>query len=95
MHTTPNGPSPARTLTWVVAIAAIGFGLLAALVGAIQTQRTCFGFDDFCDGPHVGNAALAFGSSIVLVTIGVVLVVQLRRRRPAAVPPPPETETEG
>jgi hypothetical protein len=84
----PIQPSPARTLTRLGAIAAIGFGLLAALVGLIQTQRTCFGFEDFCDGPHWGDAAIAFGLAAILLTTGVVLVLQLRRRRSASSPRP-------
>ncbi len=84
----PIQPSPARTLTWLGAIAAIGLGLLAALVGLIQTQRTCFGFEDLCDGPHWGDAAIAFGLAAILLTTGVVLVLQLRRRRSASSPRP-------
>jgi hypothetical protein len=81
MDAGPNQPSPARTLTWLAAIAAIGFGLVAALVGLIQTQRTCFGFDDFCDGPHWGDAAIAFALATLLLATGIGLVLQLHRRR--------------
>ncbi|MGZ4114930.1 MAG: hypothetical protein ACXVQT_07620, partial [Actinomycetota bacterium] len=71
-------------LVWGVAIVAIGFDAFATLAGVIQTQRVCFGFDDICDGPHWGDAVLAFVVAAILLATGIVLVLRLRRRRPPA-----------
>jgi hypothetical protein len=71
---------PGRLAGWVAAVCSIGLGLVAAFVGAVDTQRTCaLVFDQACDGPHWGDAALAFGIAVVLLTAGIAVVVRLRR----------------
>ena len=73
-------PVPRRFLGWVVAACSIGLACVAGIVGAIDTQRTCaLVFDQACDGPHWGDALIAFGIAAVLLAGGVALVVRLRR----------------
>jgi hypothetical protein len=69
-----------RALAWSAALGALGFGCVAALVGALDTRRACVGIlEAMCDGPNWGEAFVAFGLASVLLTVGVVLVVRLRR----------------
>jgi hypothetical protein len=75
-----------RLFGWALAIGSIGLGCAAVLVGALDTQRTCvLMFDEACDGPHWGDALVAFGIAAVLLAAGVALIVRLRRPPGASV----------
>jgi hypothetical protein len=71
-----------RALAWAAAVVLIALGCLAALVGLLDTQRVCFGFDEICDGPKWGDAVIAFGIAASLFGLSTALVVRLRRRAP-------------
>jgi len=77
--TTPRAIS--RTFVWTAAIVSIALGCVAALVGLLDTQRVCFGFDEMCDGPKWGDAVVAFAVAAVLFALAVDLVVRVRHRR--------------
>jgi hypothetical protein len=69
-----------RALAWLAALCAFGLGLVAALVGALDTRRVCVGIlDSMCDGPSWGDALVAFGVACAFLTVGVVLFARLRR----------------
>ena len=69
-----------RALAWLAALCALCLGIVAALVGALDTRRVCVGIlDSMCDGPKRGEALVAFGLACALLTVGVALVVRLRR----------------
>ena len=69
----------ARAVAWVAAAASIALAVVAAIVGAVDTQRTCVGLDDLCDGPHIADGVIAFGLAAALFAMAAALVVWLRR----------------
>ncbi len=80
----PATATARRLAAWAAAAFSIGLGLVAVLVGALDTQRTCvLAFDQACDGPHWGDAVVAFGIAALLLAVGIAVVVRLRRPGPA------------
>ena len=69
-----------RALGWAGGICSLALGCLAALVGALDTQRVCpLAFDQICTGPRWSDAIVAFVLAAALFGLGVIVIAWARR----------------